>query len=410
MGAVQVLRVAVLTVAGPAIAGALAGPARAGEPIAIVDARTGDPTAEAAERADLALALRDVDGLTPIDDARAVALTGADDTTDGPLADLALAQTRERFGALDCAGVREPAQRAVQLLAGREAAGIDETVRLRAAWSYLLLCADKDGARVPAQGFADRLRTLGGSPAIPAELWARYPVIDTGSELALTDLVIEDPPEAAANGGSIAGAAVWLDHRRVGTAPMTLAVPSGGHVLAMARGDERAGLVMLVGDPGKLTVSIGLTSYAAAQPELAAQVRRWQAGAPVKAPDVGALLDRAGARFAIVVEGDHHASVWAREQPGGAPADVVFAGELDQPAKLAAAVRDTLAAWERAPSPDVPLITETDLAVAEVSRSHKRETPWWVYVAIGGAAVAGGVTIWAMDAGDNRQRIELTFP
>ena len=29
---------------------------------------------------------------------------------------------------------------------------------------------------------------------------------------------------------------------------------------------------------------------------------------------------------------------------------------------------------------------------------------------VGGAAVAGAVTIWALDAGENRQRIELTFP
>ena len=44
------------------------------------------------------------------------------------------------------------------------------------------------------------------------------------------------------------------------------------------------------------------------------------------------------------------------------------------------------------------------------SRSRKQPAPWWVYAAIGGAAVAGAVTIWATSAGENRQRIELTFP
>jgi hypothetical protein len=376
-------------------------PSGAGEPIAIVDARA-DAGSRADERAALTAVLR-ADRLAPIADPRAAALAGASDTADGALADAALAEVRDRFGALDCAGVREPGQRAVQLLAGREAAGLDERVRLRAAWSYLLLCADRDGARVPAQGFADRLRALGGSAAIPAEVWARYPEIDAGSDVALTSLVIADPPA----GGGVAGAAVWLDHRRVGTAPMTVPVTGGGHILAMARGSERVGLLLLIGEAGTITISVGLHDHAVADDGLAASVRRWQAGAPVRAPEVGVLLDRVGARFAIVLEGDRHATLWARASADEA-ADVIAEAEADRPAALATAVRERLAAWARGPAAGVPLLTEADLD--EIARPQRREAPWWVYLAIGGAAVAGGVTIWALDAGENRQRIELTFP
>ena len=343
--------------------------ARADEAIAIVDARSGDVAMRAAGRADLAIALRTIDGLAPVGGARAVALTGDDDTTDGAQAEAALVEVRDRFGALDCAGVREPGQRAVQLLAGREAAGLDEQVRLRAAWSYLLLCADRDGARGPAQGFADRLRTLGGAPAIPAEVWARYPEIDAGSELALTELVIKAP----AMGVPVAGAAVWVDHRRVGVAPMTVMVASGGHVLALARGSDRVGLVLLVAG-GTIDVAVGLHAFASDDGGLATQVRRWQAGAPVRAAEVGALLTTIEARFAVVVEGDQRASVWARD--GEAEATVVFAGELDQPLPIAHAIRDQRAAWTRGPDPDRPLITEDDLAVSAASRSPKQPAPW----------------------------------
>lgn len=372
--------------------------ARADETVAIVDARATDAGPRAASRADLTLALRTA-GLEPLADlARAAALTGDDDTTDGALADGALAATRERFGALDCAGVREPGQRAVQLLAGREAAGQDERVRLRAAWSYLLLCADRDGARVPAQGFADRLRTLGGSPAIPAEVWARYPEIDAGSELALTTLTIPGHD----------GAEVWVDHRRVGVAPLAVAVATGGHVLAMARGAERVGLVLVTGEAGAIEIAVGLTSYAGADGALAAQVRRWQAGAPVRPAEMATLLDALGLRVAIVLEGEQQATVWARSSPTATPA-VVFTGDLAQPQRVADGVRDRVLAWARGPEPE-RLITESDLDLAGAPRGHKKLTPWWVYAAIGGAAVAGAVTIWALGAGEKRQRIELTFP
>lgn len=386
------------------IAGSVAR-ADADETVAIVDARTGDVGVRAASRAALVAALRD-DGLTPlVDDPRARALVGDDDTTDGALADVALARTRERFGALDCAGVREPGEAAVKLLVGREAAGHDERERLRAAWSYLLLCADRDGARVAAQGFADRLRTLGGSPAIPADVWARYPDIDAGSELALARLAIVDPP-----GGSVAGAEVWLDHRKVGVAPMTIAVATGGHVLALARGGERAGMLILAGEAGTITIAVALVSYAAADRALTAQVRSWQAGAPVRPAEVGALLDALALRVAIVVEGDQRASVWARAS-ATEPAALVGGGELDRPAALVTAIRDRLTAWSRGPELGVPLITEADLELdPDAGRGAKKPTPWWVYAAIGGAVIAGGATIWALDSGDNRQRIELTFP
>ena len=41
--------------------------------------------------------------------------------------------------------------------------------------------------------------------------------------------------------------------------------------------------------------------------------------------------------------------------------------------------------------------------------SAKDPTRWWVYAAIGGALAAGAVTIYALGAGDDTQRIELDF-
>lgn len=392
MGAVQVLRVA-------AVAAALttARPVAAGEPVAILDARTGEAGALATSRAALAAAVAADPALTPVTEP---AQLGDDQAIDGAMADQALAETRERFGALDCAGVREPGQRAVQLLAGREAAGEHERERLRTAWTYLLLCADRDGARVPAQGFADRLRALGGAPAVPAEVWERYPALDAGSELALStwDLRGQD--------GSLDGAEVWLDHRRVGKAPMTLLVSGGGHVLGLARGTERAGLVFLDAGGGSITLSIGLRDFASPYAATAATVRRWQAGAPVRAADVAAAVAPLDARIAIVLEGDSRATVWA-VRAGGETAQLAD-GDATRPAELTAAIDAGLAGGG-----EPALLTDADVvddALARANRGSKRPTPWWVYAAIGGAAAAGAAAIWALDAGEDRQRIVLTFP
>lgn len=35
---------------------------------------------------------------------------------------------------------------------------------------------------------------------------------------------------------------------------------------------------------------------------------------------------------------------------------------------------------------------------------------WWVYAVIGGALAAGAVTLYALEAGQDRQIIDLTFP
>ncbi len=43
-------------------------------------------------------------------------------------------------------------------------------------------------------------------------------------------------------------------------------------------------------------------------------------------------------------------------------------------------------------------------------RPDRDPTRWWVYAAIGGALVAGAAAIYAVDAGDDHQRFELSFP
>src|ERR1700733_10782481 len=138
MGAEQVLRAAACSVL---IAETVsAAPRSAHERVAVISLGPPDP----AIRQQLAAAITEA-GLDPVlgdgvEDALA-GIAGYDD-------DLALATATSdagrAFGQLDCAAATSAAMRAIVLLAGRQAAGA-AVPELSRAWTYVLLCADRQG-------------------------------------------------------------------------------------------------------------------------------------------------------------------------------------------------------------------------------------------------------------------------
>ena len=66
----------------------------------------------------------------------------------------------------------------------------------------------------------------------------------------------------------------------------------------------------------------------------------------------------------------------------------------------------------RAPDPDRQLLRETELErrAREAERADRTKTKWWVYAAVIGAAVVGAGIIIVGDAGDDKQRFEITLP
>ena len=145
----------------------------------------------------------------------------------------ALARAQRAFGALDCTEASAAAHAAAALAARRQAAGL-AVPELERAWTYLLLCRDREGATDAAALAAARLRAVTGSSAppaaVPADVWRRYPEVDTVLDRELVPLEIT---------ADVPGAAVWIDFRPAGTAPLTVMLPAGEHVIAVAAGTRR---------------------------------------------------------------------------------------------------------------------------------------------------------------------------
>lgn len=378
MGTQQVLRVAVAGL----IVGVGAGVAVAAPTVAIVDTRAGD---DRVARDELAAALAGVE-LEVLTGPRAEALGGRAD--DDRAADRALAEAQDGFGELDCGRARPSAERAVTLLAGRTAAGHDERGRAARAWSYVLLCADRDGDRPVAHHAADRLRGLGGAPAVGADVWSRYPEIDASLDRDVVALTITGPT----------GAVATLDDRPLGPVPATTWAPAGKHVVAIA-GPAGAGAAWISVQGRPLTVDVAVR--APDDPDgatWAARVATWRAGAAPTATALDELARAHAVELVAVLEADGAVAIWQRTRTGTTR---VARGTA---AAAAAAARDAYAAaHERAPDPTVPLVRDDRRA------DDKQPARWWVYAAIGGALAVGAVAIYAADAGDDRQRFVLRF-
>nr|MDQ3370509.1 hypothetical protein [Myxococcota bacterium] len=133
----------------------------------------------------------------------------------------------------------------------------------------------------------------------------------------------------------------------------------------------------------------------------------------VPAPaELGSVMGEVRTRVVLVRHGDT-VEAWGRlgraETPYRLGGDDGVA-KLDDVTRLLALVADRVQTWnDRTPDPDRPLLVETP---GDRVRRDKADAPtkWWVYAAIIGAAAAAGTVVYLNEGGDERQRIELTFP
>lgn len=375
------------------------------EPIIVVDLRPGDPVDLAGSRASLQDELAKLHGITvkrsPDLDG---ALSGAAVDQDATRVTAALADARTAFGALDCAKASAAADRAIDDLSARQAAGLDDRQALRAAYAYLVLCADRAGDIDTAVRAASRLRALGVTSGddvgISAATWSRLPEIDvTGAEIVAVT-VEADRPDAT----------VWVDHVAAGTAPVTVYLPAGEHVIAAGKGSSR-GATRIPVKGLKQTVSLALTDQRGTWSEVAGLIHAWRDKvSPPTNAGLTAVMAAAKVRFAIVLAGSRTAEVW-----GKAPKDPVAkkldSGAVDSPLELAAIVTDRVAAWDGR-APDGELLTETPEERAALYGGDRKQpkAKWYVYASIAGAVLIGGLVIYSNDAATDKQRITITGP
>ncbi|MGH2901454.1 MAG: hypothetical protein ACRDMZ_22450, partial [Solirubrobacteraceae bacterium] len=329
------------------------------------------------------------------------ALSGRDvDRDAAPLA-AAIGDAQRAFGELRCSDATATARHAIGLAAARQAGGrpVPELAR---AWSLVLLCADRDNQLDVAMSAATQLRALGGSPDVPAAVWAKYPEIDAIADRELVEVTIET---------EVPGAAIWIDFRMAGTSPLKIELAAGDHVLAAALGNRRgwaAGTAVRT----QKTVRIPLSEAGGTYSDLARKVAGWKGKMP-ELPELGWVLARARVRIALVRRGNT-VEAWGRigmsEPPhllGGEDGN----GPINDADRVLAVVADRVRTWNsHAPDPDRPLLVEERRGDGDRGgRKDEPEKPakWWVYAAIAGAAAIGGVIIYAHDSASDRQRVEL---
>lgn len=329
------------------------------------------------------------------------ALAGRDAPRDAVTLAAALATAERAFGALACSEVLPAAHQAIGIAAARQAAGrpVPELAR---AWTYVMLCADREGQIDDAEAAAGQLRALGGSPDVPAAVWAKYPEVDAIAGRELVDLDIDT---------DVAGTAIWIDFRPAGPSPLHVELPAGEHVIAAAAGTRR-GWASGTAVPAQKSLHVPLTDMAGPWAEVAQRVASWHDKVPPPV-ELAWVLARVHARIALVRHGD---TVEAWGQIGRSEAPHLLGGDdgvapAGEVGRVLGLVAERVRAWnDHAPDPDRPLLTED--AVPRGGRKDEADKPtkWWVYAAIGGALAAGAVIIFAHDGASDRQRVELHYP
>jgi hypothetical protein len=392
MGPQQVLRAAAcLLIVG-------AGVARA-ERVAVIDLGSDDGT-----RQKLAAAIV-AGGLEPvIGDGIEDALAGVNPDRDGVQLAAALAEAKDKFGALACAEATAAARTAISIGAARHAAGL-AVPELPRALAYVLLCADRNHDHAGAVVAASRIRALGGSADVDATLLAKYPDIDTLSNRDMMEVEIK---------AELDGADVFVDFRRVGKSPVKVVLPTGPHIMAAARGTER-GTVSGTVVRKQPVVAIPMDDQAAKWSSIATRVASWHGVLP-KPKELAWALREVDARVALVRHGDV-IEAWGHAGQGE-PVRRLGSDDgirkLDEAPALVALVADRVQTWsDRAPDPDQPLLVETPEERRKrglLVDGKEEPTRWWVYATIAGAVVAGAIVIYAHGSAENTQRVELTYP
>lgn len=396
MGPQRVLQAAAVLASLATARTALAAEPRTHERVAVIDLGPGSTDVPRTLAAAIVAA-----GLDPvIEDGVEDALAGRDvDRDAAPLA-AALATAQRAFGELACADVTPAAQQAIGLAAARQAAGL-AAPELARAWTYLLLCADREDRLDAALAAAGQLRALGGSPDVPASVWAKYPEVDVVSNRELVELDVE---------ADVPGAAIWIDFQKVGVAPVHVTLAAGEHVIAAASGTRR-GWAAGTAVRKQKSVRVPLTDAAGSWSELARRVAGWQGRRP--APDELAwVLARVHARVVLVRRGD---TLEAWGQIGRSEAPHQLGGDGTAPigevARVLGLVTDRIRTWnDHAPDPDQPLLVDTTAARGARKDDGDKPTKWWVYAAIAGAAAIAGTLIYVHDSASDRQRVELHYP
>ncbi len=368
------------------------------ERVAVIDLGPA-PLAEAA-RAELDAAIVGA-GLQPATgDGVDAALAGVDVARDAAQLAAAMATAQRAFGALSCSEVAPAAQQAIGIAAARQAAGLP-VPELARAFTYLLLCADREGQIDTAHAAAQQLRTLGatGSAQVPAALWTKYPAIDVVANRTLVPLDITT---------DAAGAAIWIDFRPAGVAPLHVVLPAGAHVIAAASGSRR-GWAAGTAIAKQKSLHVPLADATGPWGELAQRVASWRGQRP-DPDEIAWVLTRVPARLALVRSGDT-IEAWARAGAAEAPRSVGAAAPIDEAPRVLGRVVAEVRAWtDRAPDPDQPLLVETGETRRARTDEAERPTKWWVYAAIAGAAVLAGGALYLHDNATDRQRVELRYP
>ncbi|MBA2538635.1 MAG: hypothetical protein H0V17_03295 [Deltaproteobacteria bacterium] len=330
------------------------------------------------------------------------ALAGERGDTDGVQLAAALAQAQRAFGALDCKAAVTAAKEAIGIAAARQASGLAVPELPRAA-AYVVLCADRagdvDAAMVAASVYRAAAATTGitGSD-VPADVLKKYPELDSVIDRDLVPLdITTDAPTAD----------VWIDFKKVGTAPLHITLPAGDHVIAVAAGTRRgwgAGTAVKT----QLQVSIPTQDRAGTWDEVAKRIASWSGNRP-SPTELGWVMAKTRVRVAVIRRGDT-LEVFGRlglaEPPHKLGDDAIPLTEAD---RAIAIVNDRVRAWkDRAPDPDRPLLL--DDGRHRDGKPKDSPTKWWIYASILGAVAAGAVIIYATEAGNDRQRVELHVP
>jgi hypothetical protein len=398
MGPQRVLQAAGIVVALAAgVAGAETAPTRTRERVAVIDLGPADPSIRRQLAAKLVAA-----GLEPLHgDGLEDALAGEGAATDGVLLAAAMAEAQRAYGALDCKAAVTAATQAIGFAASRQAAGLAVPELPRAA-AYVVLCADRAGDVDAAMAAAQKFRAAGGGSDVPADVLKKYPELDTVIDRDLVPLEITtDVPDAA----------VWIDFKPAGKAPLTITLPAGDHVIAVAAGNRR-GWAAGTAIKTQTKIAIPTQDRAGKWDGVAKRIASWNGKRPTPT-ELGWVMANVRTRLALIRRGDTleaFGRIGLAEPPHKLGDEE--AAPLAEADRMVGLIRDRVSTWnDRAPDPDRPLLLEDNHK--SIDRDGKIKDPptkWWVYASILGAVAAGAAIIYATDTGNDRQRVELHVP